>query len=175
MNTSIDSILVITLDYNYHCTLYTNIHGSLRLPEWTSSPRKRWQPVTETYCQARPHDKNVRLYNLTNLSRCIFPCIVVINSNSNSGVPIIAVLGIGYGITALRDAQQRIQRESMQEEERLRRNAQLMDAYGDKTSLEDMQRALEHYHKVSILPSLRSSAREYPHERITDIRSLFTQ
>lgn len=62
----------------------------------------------------------------------------------------------------------------MQEEERLRRNAQLMDAYGDKTSLEDMQRALEHYHKVSIFPLLRSSAREYPHERITDIRSLFT-
>lgn len=50
----------------------------------------------------------------------------------------------------MRDAQQRNQRESMQEEERLRRNAQLMDAYGDKTSLEDMQRALEHYHKVSI-------------------------
>lgn len=68
------------------------------------------------------------------------------------GVPIIAVLGIGYGITAMRDTQQRIQRESMQEEERLRRNAQLMDAYGDKTSLEDMQRALEQYHKVSILP-----------------------
>jgi hypothetical protein len=68
------------------------------------------------------------------------------------GVPIIVVLGIGYGITAIRDAQQRIQLESMQEEERLRRNAQLMDAYGDKTSLEDMQRALEQYHKVSILP-----------------------
>lgn len=100
---------------------------------------------------------------------------VNVKSNSNRGVPIIAVLGIGYGITAIRDAQQRIQRESMQEEERLRRNAQLMDAYGDKTSLEDMQRALEQYHKVSILPSIRSSAREYPHERITDIRSLFIQ
>lgn len=113
-----------------------------------------------------------------NLSRCInslhrveFQLILT----PRRGVPIIAVLGIGYGITAIRDAQQRIQRESMQEEERLRRNAQLMDAYGDKTSLEDMQRALEQYHKVSILPSIRSSAREYPHERITDIRSLFIQ
>ena len=76
-----------------------------------------------------------------------------IHSNQlNRGVPIIAVIGIGYGITALRDAQQRIQRESIQEEERLRRNAQLMEAYGDKTSLEDMQRALEHYHKVRIFP-----------------------
>lgn len=80
---------------------------------------------------------------------------VDVNSKSNRGVPIIAVLGIGYGITALRDAQQRIERDSIQEEERLRRNAQLMDAYGDKTSLEDMQRALEHYRKVSMLLSVR--------------------
>lgn len=80
---------------------------------------------------------------------------VDVNSKSNRGVPIIAVLGIGYGITALREAQQHIERESIQEEERLRRNAQLMDAYGDKTSLEDMQRALEHYRKVSMLLSVR--------------------
>jgi hypothetical protein len=58
------------------------------------------------------------------------------------------VLGLGYGITVMQDAQKRVQQQSTQEEERLRRNAQLMDAYGDKTSLEDMQRALEHYHKA---------------------------
>ncbi|EEA28190.1 hypothetical protein TMatcc_003497 [Talaromyces marneffei ATCC 18224] len=73
--------------------------------------------------------------------------IIRLGRMTKIGVPIIAVLGIGYGVTAMRDAQQRIQRESIQEEERLRRNAQLMDAYGDKTSLEDMQRALDHYHK----------------------------
>jgi hypothetical protein len=75
----------------------------------------------------------------------------------------------------MRDAQQRSQRESMQEEERLRRNAQLMDAYGDKTSLEDMQRALEHYHKVSIFPFPPFVGPRIPSWRITDIRSLFIE
>lgn len=73
--------------------------------------------------------------------------IVRLGRLTKIGVPIIAVMGIGYGITVMRDAQNRVQQQSMQEEERLRRNAQLMDAYGDKSSLDDMQRALEHYHK----------------------------
>ncbi|EED23398.1 conserved hypothetical protein [Talaromyces stipitatus ATCC 10500] len=73
--------------------------------------------------------------------------IIRLGRMTKIGLPIIAVLGIGYGITALRNAQQHIQRESMLEEERLRRNAQLMDAYGDKTSLDDMQRAFEQYRK----------------------------
>lgn len=53
---------------------------------------------------------------------------------------------IGLGVSNYLDSR-RLQRESLliQEEERLRRNAQLMDAYGDKDSLEDIQRALEHY------------------------------
>ncbi|KAL1970052.1 hypothetical protein VTN77DRAFT_6457 [Rasamsonia byssochlamydoides] len=60
-------------------------------------------------------------------------------------LPVVAVLSIGFGISNYRDS--RLQREYhlIQEEERLRRNAQLMDAYGDKTSLEDIQRALEQY------------------------------
>lgn len=33
----------------------------------------------------------------------------------------------------------------MREEERLKRNRQLMDAYGHKDSLEDVERALEAY------------------------------
>lgn len=74
---------------------------------------------------------------------------MLISCALNRGVPIIAVLGLGYGFTVMRDAQIRVQQQSMQEEERLRQNARLMDAYGDKSSLEDMQRALEHYHKVS--------------------------
>ncbi|KAL1986588.1 hypothetical protein VTN96DRAFT_6166 [Rasamsonia emersonii] len=61
-------------------------------------------------------------------------------------LPVAAVIGIGVGISNYLDGQ-RLQRESflIQEEERLQRNAQLMDAYGDKDSLEDIQRALEHY------------------------------
>lgn len=69
----------------------------------------------------------------------------------NSGVPVVAVLGLGYGISTFLEAQRLAQESSLQEQERLRKNAQLMDAYGDKSSLEDMQRALEHYHKVRLL------------------------
>ncbi|KAH8704920.1 hypothetical protein BGW36DRAFT_286079 [Talaromyces proteolyticus] len=64
------------------------------------------------------------------------------------GVPVIAVVGLGYGVSTFLEAQRRVQQQTLQEEERLRKNAQLLDAYGDKSSLEDMQRALEHYHKV---------------------------
>lgn len=69
-------------------------------------------------------------------------------SRANRGVPVVAVLGLGYGISTFMEAQRHAQQQSLQEEERLRKNAQLMDAYGDKSSLEDMQRALEYYHKV---------------------------
>ncbi|OKL56337.1 hypothetical protein UA08_08370 [Talaromyces atroroseus] len=77
--------------------------------------------------------------------------IVGLGRLTKIAVPVIAVLGLGYGVTVLREAQKRVQYQSIQEEERLRQNAQLMDAYGDKTSLDDMQRALEHYHQVSAI------------------------
>jgi hypothetical protein len=57
-------------------------------------------------------------------------------------------VGLGYGISTFMEAQHHAQQQSLQEQERLRKNAMLMEAYGDKSSLEDMQRALEHYHKV---------------------------
>lgn len=57
-------------------------------------------------------------------------------------------MGLGYGISTFMEAQSQAQQQSLQEQERLRKNAMLMEAYGDKSSLEDMQRALEHYHKV---------------------------
>ncbi|QKX58758.1 uncharacterized protein TRUGW13939_05885 [Talaromyces rugulosus] len=63
------------------------------------------------------------------------------------GVPVVAVVGLGYGISTFMEAQNHAQQQSLQEQERLRKNAMLMEAYGDKSSLEDMQRAMEHYHK----------------------------
>jgi hypothetical protein len=64
-------------------------------------------------------------------------------------VPVVAVLGAGYGVSNYLGIQYQRRSQVLQEEERLRKNALLMDAYGDKTSLEDVERALDLYHQVS--------------------------
>ncbi|KAJ4385416.1 hypothetical protein N0V93_009844 [Gnomoniopsis smithogilvyi] len=63
---------------------------------------------------------------------------------------IFALVSIGYGISAYRHTQlekyhsQSIERERM-EAERRRRDTVLMDAYGDKSSLEDLEKAMALY------------------------------
>ncbi|KAJ4415687.1 hypothetical protein N0V82_007180 [Gnomoniopsis sp. IMI 355080] len=63
---------------------------------------------------------------------------------------IFALVSIGYGVSAYRRTQlekyhtQSIEHERM-EAERRRRNAVLMDAYGDKSSLADLEKAMALY------------------------------
>ncbi|TQB73165.1 hypothetical protein MPDQ_006082 [Monascus purpureus] len=52
----------------------------------------------------------------------------------------------GFGVTNYVQAQkERRLAELFAEEERIKRNQQLMDAYGDKSSLKDVEHALEMY------------------------------
>ena len=52
----------------------------------------------------------------------------------------------GFGIANyLTEAQAQAARYRLQEEERIRQNQKLMEAYGDKDSLHDVQKALEVY------------------------------
>ncbi|KAL2837530.1 hypothetical protein BJX68DRAFT_273025 [Aspergillus pseudodeflectus] len=58
-------------------------------------------------------------------------------------VPLLATIAIGYGVTSYisktHDTSQ------VAEAERLRKNQQLMDAYGYKDNVDDLQKALEAY------------------------------
>ncbi|KAK4109071.1 hypothetical protein N656DRAFT_771246 [Canariomyces notabilis] len=61
--------------------------------------------------------------------------------------PLVAVVGAGYGIASYREAQgsQRLAAAEQAEAERRRRNAALADAYGDRSSLEELERAIKVY------------------------------
>ncbi|ODM20242.1 hypothetical protein SI65_03295 [Aspergillus cristatus] len=64
-------------------------------------------------------------------------------------LPAMALIGIGFGISnyySQSATNARIESQ-IREEERLKRNRQLMDAYGHKDSLEDVERALKAYEK----------------------------
>lgn len=58
----------------------------------------------------------------------------------------MGVIAMGFGITNyIQTQKQKRLDEIFQEEQRLKRNKELMDAYGDKTSLKDVEHALEMY------------------------------
>ncbi|KAA8643357.1 hypothetical protein EYZ11_009064 [Aspergillus tanneri] len=58
-------------------------------------------------------------------------------------LPAVAVIALGFGISNYNNTQRY---ETQQDEaKRQRRNQQLMDAYGDKDTVHDMERALEVY------------------------------
>ncbi|KAJ5598602.1 hypothetical protein N7537_008686 [Penicillium hordei] len=61
-------------------------------------------------------------------------------------LPLMATIGLGFGAYNYYIAAKSRQEKSMlEEQERLARNQQLMDAYGDKNSLHDVQQALDTY------------------------------
>ncbi|KAL3477223.1 hypothetical protein BJX99DRAFT_257700 [Aspergillus californicus] len=59
-------------------------------------------------------------------------------------LPILAAIGIGYGISHYEPVQTDSPSQ-IAEQERLRKNQQLMDAYGTKDNLDDLQKALDAY------------------------------
>ncbi|CAI7655347.1 hypothetical protein PCG10_000913 [Penicillium crustosum] len=63
-------------------------------------------------------------------------------------LPLMATIGLGFGAYNYYTAAKSRQEKSMLEEkERMARNQQLMDAYGDKNSLHDVQQALDTYNQ----------------------------
>ncbi|KAJ5519325.1 hypothetical protein LT330_008704 [Penicillium expansum] len=61
-------------------------------------------------------------------------------------LPLMATIGLGFGAYNYYIAAKSRQELSMlEEQERQARNQQLMDAYGDKNSLHDVQQALDAY------------------------------
>ncbi|KAL2871405.1 uncharacterized protein BJX67DRAFT_160833 [Aspergillus lucknowensis] len=61
-------------------------------------------------------------------------------------IPLLATLAVGYGITNYQSAKQERPYQLAEEAERLRKNQEeLMDSYGYKDSVDDLQRALEAY------------------------------
>ncbi|KAL2841414.1 hypothetical protein BJY01DRAFT_217400 [Aspergillus pseudoustus] len=61
-------------------------------------------------------------------------------------VPLLATIAIGYGVTTyISKTQQQDSPAQLAEAERLRKNQQLMDAYGYKDNVDDLQKALEAY------------------------------
>ncbi|KAJ5302388.1 hypothetical protein PENANT_c008G07944 [Penicillium antarcticum] len=62
-------------------------------------------------------------------------------------IPLMATIGLGFGAyNYYIEAKSRREYDLKEEEKRLAKNQQLMDAYGDKNSLHDVQHALETYH-----------------------------
>ncbi|KGO73255.1 hypothetical protein PITC_002860 [Penicillium italicum] len=61
-------------------------------------------------------------------------------------LPLMATIGLGFGAyNYYVAAKSRRELSMLEEQERLVRNQQLMDAYGDKNSLHDVQQALDTY------------------------------
>ncbi|KAH8431476.1 hypothetical protein N8T08_011189 [Aspergillus melleus] len=60
-------------------------------------------------------------------------------------LPAMAVIALGFGAANLYTNQQQRHEQAQEEFERLQRNRQLMDAYGDKDNLHDIERALAVY------------------------------
>ncbi|KAJ5242038.1 uncharacterized protein N7469_000365 [Penicillium citrinum] len=61
-------------------------------------------------------------------------------------IPLVAAIGLGFGAyNYYTQAQARHEFAILEEEKRLAKNRELMDAYGSKDSLEDVQQALEMY------------------------------
>ncbi|KAJ6021197.1 hypothetical protein N7540_006701 [Penicillium herquei] len=63
-------------------------------------------------------------------------------------LPLVAAIGVGFaGYNYYNEATARREQMLRDEEKRLAMNRQLMDAYGSKESLEDVQQALDAYHQ----------------------------
>ncbi|KAJ5699443.1 hypothetical protein N7536_002456 [Penicillium majusculum] len=63
-------------------------------------------------------------------------------------LPLMATIGLGFGAYNYYTAAKSRQEKSMlEEQERMARNQRLMDAYGDKNSLHDVQQALNTYNQ----------------------------
>ncbi|KAJ5092462.1 hypothetical protein NUU61_007332 [Penicillium alfredii] len=61
-------------------------------------------------------------------------------------IPLVAAIGLGFGAyNYYVEAMSRRNLMAIEEEKRVARNQQLMDAYGDKNSLDNVQHALETY------------------------------
>ncbi|KAJ5375652.1 hypothetical protein N7517_007658 [Penicillium concentricum] len=61
-------------------------------------------------------------------------------------LPLMATIGLGFGAyNYYVAAKSRREQSLLEEQERMARNQQLMDAYGDKNSLHDVQHALDMY------------------------------
>ncbi|OJJ47472.1 hypothetical protein ASPZODRAFT_130955 [Penicilliopsis zonata CBS 506.65] len=60
-------------------------------------------------------------------------------------LPLLVGVGIVFGLSSYYKYQTQHRLSQVQEEERLRRNQQLMDAYGHKESLQDVEHALDMY------------------------------
>ncbi|KAJ5778817.1 hypothetical protein N7457_006537, partial [Penicillium paradoxum] len=66
--------------------------------------------------------------------------------NARLLIPFIASIGLGFGAyNYYTEAKSRRETSMREEAKRLARNQQLMDAYGDKNSLHDVQHALDTY------------------------------
>ncbi|BCS17768.1 uncharacterized protein APUU_10596S [Aspergillus puulaauensis] len=59
-------------------------------------------------------------------------------------IPLLATIAIGYGMTQY-GTMRTDSHVHIAEEERIRKNQQLMDAYGYKDNIDDLQKALEAY------------------------------
>ncbi|KAJ5166282.1 uncharacterized protein N7482_005063 [Penicillium canariense] len=61
-------------------------------------------------------------------------------------IPVVAAIGLGFaGYNYYQEARSRREFAMAEEEKRLARNQQLMDAYGNKDSIHDVQHALDTY------------------------------
>lgn len=61
-------------------------------------------------------------------------------------IPLVAAVGLGFGAyNYYTEVQARRETAILEEEKRLAKNRELMDAYGNKESLHDVQQALEMY------------------------------
>ncbi|KAK3899913.1 N-acetylglucosaminyl-phosphatidylinositol [Staphylotrichum tortipilum] len=62
--------------------------------------------------------------------------------------PLAAVVTAGYAVASYREAHTAAAAEQAAEMERLRRNAAMADAYGDRGSLEELERAVRVYEEA---------------------------
>ncbi|KAI9933930.1 hypothetical protein ASPWEDRAFT_168205 [Aspergillus wentii DTO 134E9] len=60
-------------------------------------------------------------------------------------LPLMAVISLGFGVANYYPAQST--HDDFLEQQRLEENRRLMDAYGDKDSLKDVERAMQFYKK----------------------------
>ncbi|GKZ25038.1 hypothetical protein AbraIFM66951_000496 [Aspergillus brasiliensis] len=60
-------------------------------------------------------------------------------------LPLMGAIALGFGVANYYETQARQSQFNREEEERLRKNRALMDAYGDKETVQDIERALVFY------------------------------
>ncbi|KKK17563.1 hypothetical protein ARAM_006357 [Aspergillus rambellii] len=60
-------------------------------------------------------------------------------------LPVMLTMAVGFGISNVYTSNRPNYYDQVQEEERLHKNQQIMDSYGMKDSVDDLERALEAY------------------------------